>query len=93
MDFPIPKGFSLEIASQPSLSTANSYILSNLGMINGSIAYLYSTKPLTNVSNTKEVNLQDAILGYRMIEPLKKPEDSKYLEIWKNGRRIDKKGN
>lgn len=74
LDFDIPQGVSLNIASQTTLNSCTSYKLSNLGIINGSIAYMYSSAPLYDVQSSKEIKLQDAVTGYKMLGPLKEPD-------------------
>lgn len=63
-----------------------------MGIVNGSIAYLYSTKPLLDIPTSKDISIRDAIAGYRILAPLKKQEDPMYWEVWKDGRRVDTRG-
>lgn len=70
LDFPIPNGFKIDSSSKTTDYLASSFTLSNHHQINGSLAYLYSSIPLTNTMGTKDVSLQDAIAGFRIIEPL-----------------------
>lgn len=92
LNFPIPRGFNATVSSQPTENSFTSYTLSNLGFVSGSISYLYSSKPLTDdVQPSKSVNLKDAIIGYKVLEPLTRQEDSMYREIWLNGVRVDSK--
>ena len=69
LEFPIPNGFKIDTSSKTTEHLASSFTLSNYHSINGSLAYLYSSIPLTNTMGTKEVSLQDAIAGFRIIEP------------------------
>ncbi|ODV80510.1 mitochondrial distribution and morphology protein 10 [Suhomyces tanzawaensis NRRL Y-17324] len=69
LEFPIPKGVKLDSSSKTTEHLASSFTLSNYYSINGSVAYLYSSKPLVNTMGTKEVSLQDAIAGFKTIEP------------------------
>ncbi|KAI5959001.1 MDM10 [Candida pseudojiufengensis] len=70
LDFPIPNGLKIDTSSKTSDYSASSFTLSNFHQINGSLAYLYSSNPLTNTMGSKDVSLQDAIAGFRIIEPM-----------------------
>lgn len=69
LEFPIPNGIRVDTSSKSTQHLASSFSLSNYHSINGSLAYLYSSVPLTNTMGTKEISLQDAIAGFRIIEP------------------------
>lgn len=69
IDFPIQTDFKLNVASKSSDYTATQLTLNNTATINGSVAYLYTSAPLKDVLGTKELSLQDAIAGYRVIRP------------------------
>lgn len=69
LDFPIPTGFKLDSSNKSTEYLASSFTLSNYHSINGSLAYLYSSVPLRNTMGTKEISLQDALVGFRIIEP------------------------
>lgn len=69
LEFNIPNGMKLDVSSKSSDFLASSFTLSNHHSINGSIAYLYSSLPLKNTVGTKDISLQDAISGFRIIEP------------------------
>ncbi|KAK6457998.1 mitochondrial distribution and morphology protein 10 [Scheffersomyces xylosifermentans] len=69
LEFPIPTGIKLDSSSKSSEYSASSFTLSNYHSINGSLAYLYSSVPLRNTMGTREISLQDAIAGFRIIEP------------------------
>lgn len=71
LEFPIPNGLKLDTSNKTTDHTASSFSLSNYHSINGSVAYLYSGVPLINTMGTKEVSLQDAIAGFRIIEPVR----------------------
>lgn len=70
LEFPIPNGFKIDSSSKTTDYLASSFTLSNNHQINGSLAYLYSSVPLKNTMGTKDVSLQDAIAGFRIIEPM-----------------------
>ncbi|KAK6465282.1 mitochondrial distribution and morphology protein 10 [Scheffersomyces coipomensis] len=69
LEFPIPSGLKLDSSSKASEHSVSSLTLSNNHSMNGSLAYLYSSVPLRNTMGTKEISLQDAIAGFRIIEP------------------------
>lgn len=70
LEFPTPNGCKLDISSQSTEHLASSFTLSNYHSINGSLAYLYSSIPLTNTIGTRDISLQDAIAGFKIIEPV-----------------------
>ncbi|ODV72754.1 Mdm10p CYBJADRAFT_173756 [Cyberlindnera jadinii NRRL Y-1542] len=70
IDFQIPNDVKLCVGSKSSENTATQLTLSNSGSINGSLAYLYTSAPLKDVLGTKDLSLQDAINGYRVIRPV-----------------------
>lgn len=69
LEFNIPNGVKLDVSSKATAFLASSFTLSNHHSINGSLAYLYSSLPLKNTMGTKDVSLQDAISGFKIIEP------------------------
>lgn len=69
LDFQIPNGAKLEVLSRATDHLALSLTLLNYQTINGSLAYLYTSVPLRNATGTKDISLQDAIAGFRIIEP------------------------
>lgn len=92
IEFQLPRGFNVTFSSQPTPTSCTSYTLSNLGIVNGSISYLYTTKPLLDIATSKEIPLRDAIAGYKLLKPLQKPENPMYWEVWKEGKRVDTRG-
>lgn len=88
LDFPIPNGLKVDVSSKSSDYLASSFTLSNNNSINGSIAYLYSSNPLLNTMGTKDILLQDAIAGFKIIEPSKKLQvlEKNYQNILLYGR-------
>lgn len=69
LDFPIPSGGKLDVTSQATEHLASSMTLLNHNTIHGSLAYLYSSVALRNTAGTKDISLQDALAGFRIIEP------------------------
>lgn len=69
LDFSIPNGLKIDSSSKSSDYLASSFTLSNFHQINGSLAYFYTLTPLANTMGSKDISLQDAIAGFRIIEP------------------------
>lgn len=59
--------------------------------MDGSLSYLYTSLPLRAISQSGKIDLHDVIRGYRQIQELHKPEDSRAWEEWHGGRRIDRR--
>lgn len=92
LDFHTPRGLNLHLSSLSSPNFATSYTLSNLGVVDGSISYLYSSLPLTNVHKSRDVDLHDVVQGYRQLRHLIAPETKRFWEVWQGGVRVDKRG-
>lgn len=69
LDFQIPTGGKVEVTSRATDHLASSMTLLNHNTVHGSLAYLYSSAALKNIAGTKDISLQDAIAGFRIIEP------------------------
>jgi len=71
--FPIPHGLQLSVSSFPSTQAASSYSLGSVGLVNGSLSYLYSSLPLARISRSRDIDLRYVVEGYRHIPELKVP--------------------
>ncbi|KAF3930588.1 hypothetical protein ABW19_dt0204549 [Dactylella cylindrospora] len=91
LDFPTPKGLKMNLSSLSSPNFATSYSMASLGVVDGSVSYLYSSRPLNNVLNSGTVELKDAVSGYRDLKDIVKPDDPRDWEIWKGGTRVDRR--
>lgn len=93
LDFPTPRGlrFSLSSLSTPNLAT--SYTLSSVGVVDGSISYLYSSVPLHAPLRSAKVDLYgELVRGYRSTpRELRRPDEAWWWEIWRGGKRVDKR--
>lgn len=69
IDFQVPNGGKIEISSQATPYLASSMTLSNRQAVTGLLAYLYLSVPIKNAIGTKDISLQDAIAGFRIIHP------------------------
>jgi distribution and morphology protein 10 len=59
--------------------------------VDGSLSYLYTSLPLKSTSQSGNIDLHDVIRGYRQIQELRKPDDSRDWEEWLGGGRIDRR--
>ncbi|ELR05683.1 protein of unknown function DUF3722 [Pseudogymnoascus destructans] len=74
LDFDTPRGFHVDISSLSSPNFATSYALRSVGLVNGSLSYLYTSLPLTSAfQQAGRLNLHDVIRGYRQIQELPSP--------------------
>lgn len=71
LEFPVPNGAKVDVLLQLTPYLALLFTLSNYRAINGLIAYFYSSIPLYSTSGTKDASLQEAIAGFKIIEPVK----------------------
>lgn len=91
LDFPTPTGLHFNISSLSSPNFATSYALGSVGFVDGSLSYLYSSRPLPTASKSAHIDLHDVIRGYRQIQELRAPEEPWMWEVWHRGRRIDRR--
>ncbi|OBT64929.1 hypothetical protein VE03_05673 [Pseudogymnoascus sp. 23342-1-I1] len=77
LDFDTPRGFRVDISSLSSPNFATSYALGSVGLVNGSLSYLYTSLPLTDAfEKAGRLNLHDVIRGYRQIQDLPSPSST-----------------
>ncbi|KFZ12433.1 hypothetical protein V502_07078 [Pseudogymnoascus sp. VKM F-4520 (FW-2644)] len=77
LDFDTPRGFRVDISSLSSPNFATSYALGSVGLVNGSLSYLYTSLPLTEAfQQAGRLNLHDVIRGYRQIQDLPSPSST-----------------
>lgn len=86
LSFPTPRGLRLTLSSLATPQFATSYQLGTVGVVDGSISYLYSTVPLRNaVAQSDRIPLPDLLQSYRPLSDLAK---SSYLRHgWDGGAR------
>jgi mitochondrial distribution and morphology protein 10 len=92
LDFATPRGLRSHTASFAAEQFTAAATLSALPILDGSIAYTYTSKPLSGVQGTASSALIDLVQGFREIRPPRAPEDAKDWEIWQAGRRVDFRG-
>lgn len=92
LDFQTPKGLRLQISSLAAPNFATSYSLGNVGVVDGSVSYLYSSLPLHRKLKSSELDLHNVIRGYRQLRALRRPDEDWWWEVWHDGKRIDRRG-
>lgn len=82
LEFSVPSGLKIDVSSRSSLNLASSFTLSNHHSLNGSLAYMYSSVALEGLPGSRRIPLQDAISGFRIIEPFEsRPPPSSFAAI------------
>ena len=71
--FETPRGLRFNVSALSSLHSASSYDLGNVGTLNGSLSYLYSSLPIRHRSRSGIVELRDIVRGYRHVQELQTP--------------------
>jgi len=92
LDFRTPRGLRLNTASFATDQFTASATLSALPILEGSIAYTFTSKPLRGIQGTALSPLVDLVQAFREIKLPRAPEDAKDWEIWQAGRRVDFRG-
>ncbi|KAL6721608.1 Mitochondrial distribution and morphology protein 10 [Lecanora helva] len=92
LDFDVPSGLRLHVSSLSSPNFATSYTLGSIGLVDGSLSYLYTSLPLSNItSKSSAIRLDRLVPGYRQLQHLYHPEEPWRWEIWHQGKRVDKR--
>ncbi|KAL8816259.1 MAG: hypothetical protein Q9191_008361, partial [Dirinaria sp. TL-2023a] len=91
LDFPTPLGLRFSLSSLSTPTFATSYMLRSLGLVDGSLSYLYSSLPLSAPSASSSLPLSHIVPGYRVLSSLHQPDEPWLWETWYRGRRIDKR--
>ncbi|TKA75660.1 Mitochondrial distribution and morphology protein 10 [Cryomyces minteri] len=63
LDFETPRGLRLKVSSLSAPNFATSYTLGSVGVVDGSLSFLYSSLALNTPSKSSEINLHHVILG------------------------------
>ena len=93
LDFDTPNGLRFHISSLSSPNFASSYTLGSIGLVDGSLSYLYSSLPFKSlVSGSGALDLRQLVPGYRLLQDLRQPDQPEWWEIWHQGKRIDQRG-
>lgn len=67
LDFPTPTGLRFTLSSLSTPTFATSYTLRSLGLVDGSLSFLYSSLPLSIPSATSSLPLSRLVPGYRLL--------------------------
>ncbi len=86
LSFPTPRGLRLTLSSLATPQFATSYQLGTVGVVDGSLSYLYSTVPLLGaIAQSDRIPLPDLLRSYR---PLSDLAGSAYIRHgWDGGTR------
>ncbi|KAK4124045.1 hypothetical protein N657DRAFT_573449 [Parathielavia appendiculata] len=77
IDFPVPRGLRLTLSSLATPHFATSYQLGSVGIVDGSISYLHSTVPLTDIAaQSDRIPLPALLRSYRRLHDLGSRESS-----------------
>lgn len=75
LDFSTPQRLRVHLSSLSTPQFATSYTLGTVGLIDGSISYLFTTLPLTDTpSRSALIPLRSLIPGYQQVSPPAVPE-------------------
>ncbi|EON69592.1 mitochondrial distribution and morphology protein 10 [Coniosporium apollinis CBS 100218] len=91
LDFETPRGLRLNVSSLASPKFASSYTIGTVGLVDGSLSYLYSSLPLEARFKSSEIDLHHVIQGYRQLQDLRQPDQSWWWEVWHKGKRVDRR--
>ncbi|KAI1658249.1 hypothetical protein F4813DRAFT_59504 [Daldinia decipiens] len=82
LNFPTPRGLRLTLSSLATSQFATSYQLGTVGVVDGSVSYLYSTVPLNNaIAQSEKIPLPDLLRSYRPLAELpRRAEEGGQLE-------------
>src|SRR5271170_1837440 len=92
LDFTTPRGFRLHTASFVAEQFTAAATLSALPILDGSLAYTYTSKPLKGIQGTSSSALINLVQGFREVKLPRAPEQARDWEIWQSGRRVDFRG-
>ncbi len=92
IDFDPPNGLRFHVSSLSSPNFATSYTLGSIGLVDGSLSYLYSSLPLLGfASKSNAIDLHRLVPGYRQLQDLRQPDEPWWWEVWHQGKRVDKR--
>ena len=93
LDFSTPEGLRFHVSSLSSPNFATSYTLGSIGLVDGSLSYLYSSLPLSRLAaKSSTIDLHHVVPGYRQLQDLRQPDEPWWWEVWHQGKRIDRRG-
>ncbi|KAH8653527.1 hypothetical protein BX600DRAFT_515793 [Xylariales sp. PMI_506] len=81
LDFPTPRGIRLTLGSLATPKFATAYQLGTIGVVDGSVSYLYSTVSLKDaVAQSERIPLPDLLRSFKPLSELSR--ESKGSEAW-----------
>lgn len=92
LDFETPRGLRLNVSSLASPNFASSYTIGSVGVVDGSISYLYSSLPLAVTSRSTDISLHSVIPGYRHLQETRTPDHPWWWESYHRKDRVDRRG-
>ena len=92
LDFTTPRGLRLNTASFSTEQFTAAATLSALPLLDGSLAYTYTSKPMKGVQGTATSALSDFVQAFQETRLPRAPDESKDWEVWQAGRRVDFRG-
>lgn len=87
IDFRVPQGVSMNVSALATPTSASSYTLTNLGHIQGSVAYLSTSLPLPP-PHSGTIDLHTIVPGYHKLDPINSLQDRIYDTVWLGGNPI-----
>lgn len=81
----------MQISSLAAPNFATSYTLGSVGVVDGSVSYLYSSLPLRQEFKTSHIDLHNVIRGFKHARELRRPDEKWWWEVWHAGQRIDRR--
>ena len=81
----------MQISSLAAPNFATSYTVGSVGVLDGSVCYLYSSLPLRKEFKTSHIDLHNVIRGYKHVQELRRPDEKWVSEVWHAGQRVDRK--
>lgn len=86
IDFPVPDSLILQLANAPTPIFFTSYALDALPQLNGSLSYLTTSEPLSNIGPSASMPFASVVERFRVPAPPVRPQPKD--EIWLAGRQI-----
>ncbi|TXT07343.1 hypothetical protein VHUM_03063 [Vanrija humicola] len=86
IDFPVPDSLILQLANAPTPIFFTSYALDALPQLNGSLSYLTTSEPLSNIGPSASMPFATIVDKFRVPAPPLRPQPKD--EIWLAGRQI-----
>ncbi|WVR06667.1 hypothetical protein IAU60_003699 [Kwoniella sp. DSM 27419] len=87
LDFQIPQSLILQLANAPTPIFFTSYALDALPQLNGSISYITTSEPLSEIGPSTSIRFKDVVERFRVFPPPRRPLAKP--EVWQGGRRVE----